>query len=116
LRRKKRSRNKFNNLDDDECPANPEWLGTATTQPAPVLDAAVDEEEVEADGPDDDAAPTAEVKTLDLSFILHPSHEPSPPNRELVTSPGEVSDNRSEDTLRQARALLGMDIAEVERL
>ncbi|KAL2784707.1 hypothetical protein BJX66DRAFT_348133 [Aspergillus keveii] len=119
LRRKKRSRNKLNDLDD-ESPANPEWLGTTRTQSArtPVLDVVVDGEEVEveADGPDDDTSPTAEVKTLDLSFILHPSHEPSPPNRELVTSPEEVSDSRSEDTLRQARALLEMDLAEIERL
>jgi hypothetical protein len=109
LLRKKRARNKFDN------DANQEWLGTAATHTAAVLDSEIDEGEIGHDAQDDDGPPATEVKSLDLSFILHPSHEPSPPNRELVTSL-EVSDSRSEDTLRQARALLEMDLAEVERL
>jgi hypothetical protein len=47
---------------------------------------------------------------------LHPSHEPSPPNSEPGASPVAVVDDHSEDILRQTRAALGMDRAEIENL
>ncbi|KAJ0420815.1 fungal-specific transcription factor domain-containing protein [Aspergillus carlsbadensis] len=114
LHRKKRVRNRF---DGEDVLTSQGWVGAVAAGHQPsALDDEGEEEEVEPDANDDDSAPTAEVKTVDLAFILHPSHEPSPSNSGPGASPEAVVDDHSEDILRQTRAALGMDRAEIEHL
>ncbi|KAE8387117.1 fungal-specific transcription factor domain-containing protein [Aspergillus alliaceus] len=126
FRRRKRPRHdgRFDAEDDDGSKA-PSWLGTrhatdSHADAAPAPDSEVEEAEVVLEEHDSrDVSSTGEPKTPDLSFILHPAHEPSPPesNRNLVPAPEAVlSDIHAEDTRHQAYALLQMDRGEVERL
>ncbi|KAL2813454.1 hypothetical protein BJX63DRAFT_432035 [Aspergillus granulosus] len=51
-----------------------------------------------------------------LSFILHPAHEPSPPDRAPIVPAEAFSNSRSKDALQKAQAALEMDEEETERL
>jgi hypothetical protein len=61
---------------------------------------------------------TAEANALDLSFILHPSHVSSPPNKEASGpaghSPGSV--HTTQLAMQRAHAVLGVAPEEAEQL
>ncbi|KAL4748418.1 fungal-specific transcription factor domain-containing protein [Aspergillus terricola var. indicus] len=61
---------------------------------------------------------TAETKALDLSFILHPSHVSSPPNKEATEParhcPGSVQTTQL--AMQRAHTVLGVTLEEAEQL
>ncbi|KAL4994848.1 hypothetical protein BDV10DRAFT_197182 [Aspergillus recurvatus] len=61
---------------------------------------------------------TAEAKALDLSFILHPSHVSSPPNKDTTGASMDPPDSvhTTQLAMRRAHALLGVDSEEAGQL